>query len=89
MNETTNACAIIEFSENPPLPSVEGDKRGNVGVQIHGAKHLVNHKRLESYISTAELYPDDYDFSIVFDSVENRKIRHKMDKRHTHGTIEL
>jgi hypothetical protein len=28
------------------------------------------------------MYPDDYDFSIVFDSVENRKARHQMNKRH-------
>jgi len=33
-------------------------------------------------VAAAELYPPDYDFSIIFDSAENRKIRKKMSKRH-------
>lgn len=28
-----------------------------------------------------ELYPEDYDFSIIFDSVENRKLRHQMERK--------
>ena len=28
----------------------------------------------------ADLYPADYDFSILFDTVENRKARRQMDK---------
>ena len=34
-----------------------------------------------------ELYPEDYDFSIVFDTVENRKIRHDMSRKYTEETI--
>ena len=29
-----------------------------------------------------------YDFSIIFDSVENRKIRHDMDRKYTEEIIE-
>lgn len=28
-----------------------------------------------------QLYPKDYDFSIIFDSVEQRKIRHDMERK--------
>ena len=36
-------------------------------------------------MEAAELYPEDYDFSIVFDTVENRKLRHKMEKGYQEG----
>ncbi|SFR83343.1 endonuclease MutS2 [Anaeromicropila populeti] len=63
--------------------------KGEIGVQIQGNKQLINHKRLKLKASAKELYPDDYDFSIIFDSVENRKARHKMEKKHIPGvTIE-
>lgn len=31
-------------------------------------------------MAAEELYPEDYDFSIIFDSVKNRKLRHDMDR---------
>lgn len=58
------------------------DKNGNVLVQIQKEKELINHKRLKIKVAAAELYPEDYDFSIIFDTVENRKARHKMGKKH-------
>ena len=59
--------------------------KGEIGVQIKGKKQLINHKRLKLKVAAAELYPDDYDFSIVFDSVANRKARRLMGKRHVEG----
>lgn len=56
------------------------NEKGEVGVQIQKKKQFINHKRLKLKASAADLYPEDYDFSIIFDSVENRKARHKMDK---------
>ncbi len=56
--------------------------KGEIGVQVKGRKMLVNHKRIELLIAAKELYPEDYDFSIIFDTVENRKARHKMEKGH-------
>jgi dsDNA-specific endonuclease/ATPase MutS2 len=56
------------------------DEKGDVGVQIQKKKELINHKRLQLKVAASEMYPEDYDFSIVFDSVANRKARHKMDK---------
>jgi dsDNA-specific endonuclease/ATPase MutS2 len=60
---------------------------GELGVQIKGIKKLINHKRIKLHVPASELYPDDYDFSIVFDTVANRKSRHILDKRHEEGNI--
>lgn len=56
--------------------------KGDIGVQIAGKKEYVNFKRLQLKASAKDMYPEDYDFSIVFDTVANRKARHKMDKGH-------
>lgn len=65
------------------------DRNGNVYVQIQKERVLISHKRLKLKVSAKELYPEDYDFSIIFDTVENRKARHQMDKKHQEGlTIE-
>jgi len=61
------------------------DNKGEVGVQVKGEKFLINHKRLKLKVAAAELYPDDYDFSIIFDTVENRKARHLMVRKHVAG----
>ena len=61
------------------------DKNGNVLVQLRNEKMLISHKRLRLKVAAAELYPEDYDFSIIFDTVEVRKARHKMGKHHMEG----
>lgn len=65
------------------------NEMGEVGVQVKRQKKLVSHRRLKLYIAAAELYPDDYDFSIVFDSVANRKARHLMGKRHVQDNVAM
>lgn len=58
------------------------DETGMLTVQVKGKKQKVNHKRIQLQIEAEKLYPPDYDFSIIFDSVENRKAAHQMTKRH-------
>ena len=48
--------------------------------QIQNEKKRINHKRLKLKVAATELYTEDYDFSIIFDTVENRKARHRMGK---------
>ncbi|HOV26685.1 MAG TPA: DNA mismatch repair protein MutS [Pseudobacteroides sp.] len=60
----------------------KANEKGDVGVQIKNTKILVNHKRLKLHVSAKELYPENYDFSIIFDSVETRKKRHDMARKH-------
>lgn len=63
------------------------DDHGEVLVQVKKEKSLVNHKRLKLKVAATELYPEDYDFSIIFDTVENRKARHQMGKGHQEGVV--
>lgn len=58
------------------------DDQGDVIVQVKGEKRRIKHNRLQLKLSADELYPPDYDFSILFDSVDDRKARKKMGKRH-------
>lgn len=61
------------------------DSRGMVGVMIQKQKITVNQKRLKPYLSKEELYPEDYDFDIIFESKDTRKKRKLMQKRHVEG----
>lgn len=60
----------------------ESDERGQIGVQLRGKKKDVPYKRLKLIAPAEQMYPPDYDFSIVFDTVANRKARHTMDRKH-------
>lgn len=62
------------------------NEKGVLRVQLPDKKIWINHKRLRLHVAAEELYPEDYDFSIIFDTVENRKLRHKMGKHHVEGT---
>jgi len=61
------------------------NEMGEIGVQIKGKKQLINHKRIKLRVAAAEMYPEDYDFSIIFDSVETRKARHLMGRKYVKG----
>lgn len=53
---------------------------GMLQIQMPEGKIWVNHKRIKLQVAASELYPPDYDFSIIFDTVETRKARHRMEK---------
>ncbi|WP_343208697.1 endonuclease MutS2 [Anaerolentibacter hominis] len=63
------------------------DEKGDVIVQIKGKKRLVKHNRLKLQVSADQLYPPDYDFSIIFDTVQNRKAKHVMGKRYDPSAV--
>ncbi len=63
------------------------NEKGVLRVQLPDKKIWINHKRVKLYVAAAELYPEDYDFSIIFESVENRKIKHTMERKYTEETI--
>lgn len=64
------------------------NEKGVLRVQLPNKKIWINHKRVKLHVAASELYPEDYDFSIIFDTVENRKIRHDMDRKYTDEMIE-
>ena len=57
------------------------DDDGNVIIQLQGRKLAVRHNRLRLLVPASELYPPDYDYSIIFDTVANRKAAHIMDRK--------
>ncbi len=57
------------------------DDEGNVVIQLQGRKLAVRHNRLKLLVPAAELYPLDYDFSIIFDTVANRKAAHTIGRK--------
>ena len=58
------------------------DDKGNVVIQQRGQKLTVRHNRLKLLVPASELYPEDYDFSIIFDTVANRKAAHTMARKY-------
>ncbi|MGN1140878.1 MAG: DNA mismatch repair protein MutS, partial [Oliverpabstia sp.] len=59
------------------------NEKGVLRVQMPDKKIWINHKRVRLQVAASELYPEDYDFSIIFDTVENRKKRHDMERKYT------
>ena len=57
------------------------NKKGVLRVQMPNKKIWINHKRVKLHVAASELYPEDYDFSILFDTAANRKIRHDMERK--------
>lgn len=63
----------------------KSDDRGMLRVQMPWGKIRVSHKRLRLQVAADQLYPENYDFSIIFDTVANRKLRHQMERKHVEG----
>lgn len=65
----------------------EANEKGVLQVQMPNKKIWINHKRVKLHVAAEELYPEDYDFSIIFDTVETRKMRHQMERKYLEGEI--
>ena len=63
------------------------NEKGVLRVQLQGKKIWINHKRVKLHVAATQLYPEDYDFSIIFESVENRKILHDMERKYTEEVV--
>ena len=59
--------------------------KGVLRLQLPGKKIWINHKRVKLHVAARELYPEDYDFSIIFDTVGNRRLRHRMERKYVEG----
>ncbi|MCC3375676.1 DNA mismatch repair protein MutS [Cohnella sp. REN36] len=75
----------IPAMNRPAVVYKTPDERGNLVVHSRGEKLTLNRKRVRRYIESKHLYPDDYDMDIVFETIENRKKRKIMSKRHVEG----
>lgn len=63
------------------------NEKGVLQVQLRDKKIWINHKRVKLHVAAEQLYPADYDFSIIFESVKNRKLRHDMERKYTTEVI--
>lgn len=63
------------------------NEKGVLRVQLQDKKIWVNHKRVKLVVAAEELYPADYDFSIIFDTPKNRKLRHDMERKYVEGAV--
>ena len=63
------------------------NEKGVLRVQMPDKKIWINHKRIRLHVPADQLYPEDYDFSIIFDSVETRKTRHDMERKYVQKTL--
>lgn len=78
-------CVFIAYLGKTGIVCEAEDARGNVGVMIQKQRFKINRKRLALHIAKSELYPDDYDMDIVFESKEDRKKRKLMSRKHAEG----
>lgn len=63
------------------------NEKGVLRIQLSDKKIWINHKRVKLHVAADRLYPEDYDFSIIFESVSDRKIRHDMGRKYTDEAI--
>lgn len=63
------------------------NEKGVLRVQLSDKKIWINHKRVKLQVAAEQLYPADYDFSILFETVENRKLRHDMERKYTEEVL--
>lgn len=63
----------------------EANEKGVLRVQLPDRKIWINHKRVKLLVAAESLYPEDYDFSIVFETAKNRKLRHNMERKYMEG----
>lgn len=70
-------CVYISFMDRTGIICETENSKGEYGVMVMKKKLKINKKRLTLYISSNELYPEDYDFDIIFETKENRKNKHQ------------
>ncbi len=86
--EYSRGDSVIVYPEHLiGIVVVPEDDHGMLQIQIKKKKRMINRKRVKLKVKATELYPEDYDFSIIFDTVENRKARHEMDRKYTDKTV--
>ena len=76
-----DSVTILQTGETG-IVYLPANEQGDVIVQVKGIKKPIKHNRIKLKVPAAELYPPDYDFSIIFDTVENRKARHDMGRKY-------
>lgn len=78
---------FISTMDRTGIVCEEENGRGELVVMVMGKKYVINHKRLTLHLDREELYPENYDMDILFETKENRKKRKIMSKHHVEGLV--
>ena len=79
-------CVYISTMNRTGIVCELENSKGDVVVMVMRKKLKVSHKRLTLYIEKEELYPENYDLDIAFETKENGKKKHLMNRKHITGT---
>lgn len=63
------------------------NEKGVLQIQMRDRKIWKNHKRVKLHVKSNQLYPKDYDFSQIFETVEERKLHHDMSRKYVEDVI--
>lgn len=80
-------CVFISSMNRTGIVYEPENSRGEVVVMVMKKKYKINQKRLSLHIEAQDLYPENYDLDIVFESKENRKKRKQFSKHHVEGVV--
>lgn len=80
-------CVYVSTMKRTGIVCEQENNKGELGVMVMKKRFKVNKKRLSLYVDGKELYPEDYDFDIIFESKDNRKKRHDMGRKHVEGLV--
>ncbi|GAF65470.1 putative ATPase [Bacillus sp. TS-2] len=64
------------------------NEKGDYFIVLKGEKIWINHRRLRLQQRAEELYPEGYDFDILFQSKKYRKLKKQMNKRYVNDFLE-
>ena len=78
-------CVYISTMDRTGIICEVENSKGEYGVMVMKKKLRLNKTRLSLYISNDELYPEDYDYDVVFDTKDNRKNKKLLNKGHKEG----
>ncbi len=80
-------CVFISTMNRTGIVCETANSRGEVVVMVMKKKYKINHKRLSLKVEARDLYPENYDLDIVFESKEDRKKRKQFSKHHMEGVV--
>ena len=80
-------CVYISNMQRTGIVCEEQNGQGDLVVMVMDKKYVINNKRLTLQIDRKDLYPEDYDMDIIFETKENRKKRKIMSKRLVEGLL--
>lgn len=87
MNQTERMLAFDKIKEKWMEFALTDHAKQAINDTTIYKKIWINHERIKLHVAASELYPEDYDFSIAFETVEQRKLKHNMDRKYVEETL--